>query len=97
MNLWWYDDVMPEFLVSYQDSHLKTAANTLNKWGHLWGTTFAAMTAAGFFFYFVYGTRQRTGMADYKVNSAYAFIERHDRERPVAKRHFLNFGKGGMP
>ena len=56
-NAWWYDNVMPEYVVSYQDQHLHDHWNTIRVWGQLFPALFAAMFAAGSYLYFVDSTR----------------------------------------
>lgn len=94
MNVWWYDNVMPEYVVSYQDQHLQDQYQTVRAWGQLFPPLFAAMTAVGLFFYFVNSTRTGGFYLEQETEAPYIRqIDRTVKQRLALKRSFLNFGK----
>lgn len=93
MNVWWYDNVMPEYLVSYQDQHLHDHWHTFRAWGQLFPPLFAAMAAAGFYMYFVNSTRLGGFYLEQEDEAPYiSAIERTQRLRLATKKHFLGTG-----
>ena len=93
LNVWWYDDVQPEYLVSFQDQHVHDHWNAFKVWGDLFPPLLAAMFAAGLYMYFLNVTRLGGTYHDFE-NSAYTeSIKRTERDRLGAKRNFLNLGK----
>jgi len=94
MNVWWYDNVMPEYVVSYQDQHLHDQYQTVRAWGQLFPPLFAAMAAVGLYLYFVNSTRTGGFYLESETEAPYIRqIDRTVKQRLGTKKSFLNFGK----
>ena len=93
LNMWFYDDVLPEYFLTIQDAHLETASGALRAWGY--------KLPKMFWFYFVLGTflaltkQKLVGgtSVDFEKSFLVKRMQKTVKERFGSRRHFLNLSR----
>lgn len=93
LNIWWYDNSMPEYLVTLQDSHLHDHIGTLKAWGNLLPWLVASYLLGGAYFYIAQESRVQGRSIDFDQSHILKRVKKFQRERLGTKRHFLNLSK----
>ena len=91
LNVWWYDNALPEYLVTLQDNHLKDHIGALKAIGNLLYATGVAYLIVGLYIWTVTESYTPVGY-DFEKSDLVARYRKTQRERPGVKRHFLGLG-----
>lgn len=91
MNAWWYDNTMPEYLMTYQDNHLQDHIGALKEMGNIMMAVGLAYLIVGVF---VWSETESYLPVQYDFDES-DLVRRYrktQRERPGSKRHWLGLG-----